>query len=122
RASKPPRNHDEATAHRARPFVRLPWLPYLCVMAQLDPLRHNREALFWVLHTGAWTGWVISQMLGALVYEKMGGYPKVIVVGAVSGFLLSLGLRYICRWLWNRPPVAMIAGVVVSCYVLALCW
>ncbi len=91
-------------------------------MAQLDPLRHNREALFWVLHTGAWTGWVISQMLGALVYEKMGGYPKVIVVGAVSGFLLSLGLRYICRWLWNRSPAVMIGGVVVSCYVLALCW
>src|SRR5262245_20923134 len=91
-------------------------------MAGMDPLRTNRTALFWVLHTGAWVAWIISQLLGALVYEKMAGYPKVIVVGAISGFLMSFGLRYVCRWLWKQSPAVMIGGAVVSCYILALCW
>jgi two-component system, LytTR family, sensor kinase len=91
-------------------------------MAGMDPLRTNRTALFWVLHTGAWVAWIISQLLGALVYEKMAGYPKVIVVGAISGFLMSFGLRYVCRWLWRQSPAVMIGGAVISCYVLALCW
>jgi len=91
-------------------------------MSGLDPLRYNRNALFWVLHAGGWAGYAISQLVGAMVYEKMVGYPKVILVATVSGFFLSLTLRYICRWLWRQPPKVMIGLSFVACYVLALCW
>jgi signal transduction histidine kinase len=91
-------------------------------MTGLDPLRYNRTTLFWVLHCGGWTAYVISQLLGAMLYEKMVGYPKVIVVAAVTGFFLSLSLRYICRWLWRQSPKVMLFGAFASCYVIGLSW
>ncbi len=93
-------------------------------MAGIDPLRHNRASLFWVLHSGGWAAYVISQLLGAMLYEKMTGYPYVIVIAAISGFFLSLTLRYICRWLWRKQhsPRVMIAVGLLSCYTLALIW
>jgi signal transduction histidine kinase len=93
-------------------------------MAGLDPLRYNRSQLFWVLHAGGWAAYVISQLLGAALYEKMTGYPYVILIAAISGFFLSLVLRYICRWLWRQQssPRLMISVGLLSCYLLALAW
>lgn len=92
-------------------------------MSGIDPLRHNRASLFWILQSGGWAAYVISQLLASMVYEKMTGYPYVILIAAISGFFLSLILRYICRWLWTKQSVRMMFGVtLVSCYVLALVW
>ena len=92
-------------------------------MSGIDPLRHNRASLFWVLHSGGWAAYVISQLLGAMLYEKMTGYPYVIIIAAISGFFLSLALRYICRWLWWRQSPRMMIGVgLLSCYTFALIW
>ncbi len=88
-----------------------------------DPLRSNRTMLFWILQSGGWAAYAISQLLGAWVFEKMVNYPKVILVGTVWGFLLTLVLRYVCRWLWWRQsPRLMIGGALITAYVLALCW
>ncbi len=89
-------------------------------MTGLDPLRHNRATLFWLLQTGGWAAYAISQLVGAMFYERMANYPKVILFAAVWGFVMTLGLRYICRWLWRQPPRVMILVVVITCYVLAL--
>jgi two-component system, LytTR family, sensor kinase len=91
-------------------------------MAGFDPLRHNRNSLFWTLHIGGWLGYALSQYLGALVYERVSGYFVVIAIAAVAGFLFSLELRYIYRRLWTRSPRAIIAGVFISCYGFALLW
>src|SRR6187455_622696 len=91
-------------------------------MAGLDPLRYSRETLFWVLHSGAWAAYAVAQLLAAMLYEKMAGYHSVIIIATISGFLLSLLLRYICRWLWLQSPRVMIAGAIITCYLLALCW
>jgi two-component system, LytTR family, sensor kinase len=91
---------------------------------RIDPLRYNRASLFWVLHSGGWAAYVISQLLGAYLYEKMTGYPYVIVIAAIAGFFLSLILRYICRWLWRHQssPRMMLGVGLLSCYLLALAW
>jgi sensor histidine kinase YesM len=91
-------------------------------MARVDPLRYNREALFWVLHTGGWLAYGIAQALGAMLYNKMAGYHYVIIIATVSGFFLSLTLRYVCRWLWRQSPKVIIGGAILACYVLALVW
>jgi two-component system, LytTR family, sensor kinase len=93
-------------------------------MAGIDPLRYNRASLFWVLHVGGWTAYVISQLLGAMLYEKMTGYPYVIIIAAISGFMLTLLLRYVCRWLWRQQqsPRMMIGVGLLTCYLLALSW
>jgi signal transduction histidine kinase len=95
-------------------------------MVSLDPLLKNRSALFWTLHVGGWTAYGLSQYLGTLLYdtkyEHMKGYLTVIVVAAVTGFLLSLELRFIYRRLWTRSPRIIIGVALLSCYVFALIW
>jgi signal transduction histidine kinase len=95
-------------------------------MASLDPLLKNRTALFWTLHIGGWLAYALSQYLGTLLYdtkyEHMQGYTTVIGIAAISGFLLSLELRYIYRRLWSRSPRVTVGVALLSCYVFALVW
>ena len=100
-------------------------LPYLCEMARFDPLRTHRNALFWMLQTGGWLGFFITQYVGSWLYQKldeMPNYGRLVAVAAFSGFLFSLVLRMIYRRLWHKPPAIAIAGALVCCYTLALLW
>ncbi len=85
----------------------------------LTQLKRNRNLLFWSLHVLGWSGYGFSQYLGATLYGKPVAYTKFIAVAAVSGCILSMPLRYICRRLWNLPPAAMLAGGLASAYLTA---
>ena len=89
-------------------------------MRARDPLRYNRNTLFWVLQTGGWLAYAVTQYLGAFIYEKMTGYFYIVALAAVSFFLFSLELRYIYRRLWSRSPGVIVAWALVCCYVFAL--
>ncbi|HEU5136919.1 MAG TPA: histidine kinase [Steroidobacteraceae bacterium] len=95
-------------------------------MVSIDPLLKNRTAQFWTLQIGGWLAYALSQFLGTLLYdtkyENMKGYVTVIMIATVSGFLLSLELRYIYRRLWLRSPRVLIVVALLSCYVFALIW
>jgi LytS/YehU family sensor histidine kinase len=95
-------------------------------MPGLDPLLKNRAALFWTLHVGGWLAYGLAQYLGTLLYDTkyghMSGYLTVILIATVSGFLLSLELRYIYRRLWTRSPRVIIFVALLSCYLFALVW
>jgi two-component sensor histidine kinase len=85
-------------------------------------LNKNRNLTFWSLHALGWSAYAISQYLGALLYGKAVAYNKVILIAAISGFVLSSWLRYLCRWLWNKPPAVMIGVGLLSAYATALVW
>ena len=85
----------------------------------LTQLTRNRNLLFWSLHVLGWSGYGISQYLGALLYREPAAYKLYIASAAVSGCILSMPLRYICRWLWTLRPAAMIAGGLASAYIVA---
>jgi two-component system, LytTR family, sensor kinase len=93
---------------------------------RLDRLLKNRARLFWTLHICGWLAYAVSQYLGTLLYEfkneSLAGYAAIIAIATVSGFLLSLELRYIYRRLWTRSPHVIVAGALLSCYVFALIW
>jgi hypothetical protein len=95
-------------------------------MFSLDLLLKNRIALFWTLHVGGWLAYFVSQYLGTVLYEakyeKMVGYAAVIGTAAISGFLLSLQLRYIYKRLWTRSPRLLIVVALLCCYLFALVW
>jgi Putative regulator of cell autolysis len=88
----------------------------------LMQLNKNRNLTFWSLHALGWSAYGISQYLGALLYGKAVAYNKVIMIAAISGFVLSAWLRYLCRWLWNKPPAVMVGFALGSAYVTALLW
>jgi two-component system, LytTR family, sensor kinase len=96
------------------------------MLGRLDKLLKNRAALFWVLHIGGWLAYAVSQFLGTLLYEfkseSLHGYVAVFAIATVSGFLLSLELRFIYRRLWTRSPQVIIVGALFSCYLFALVW
>src|SRR5438046_10231101 len=89
-------------------------------MPTLEQFRTNRNVLFWSLHAAGWAAYGITQYFGALLYEKPSSYARVIAVAAVSGFLLSMPMRFIYRRLWGRPPRLMITGARLTCYSRAL--
>jgi two-component system LytT family sensor kinase len=84
--------------------------------------KENRDLAFWSLHAIGWSSYAISQYLGYLLYGKAGQYQKVIVVATISGFLLSAPLRYLCRYLWTKPPAVMIGSAIAAAYGTALIW
>ena len=91
-------------------------------MSNVAFLRKNRDLLFWSLHAIGWSGYAIAQYLGGMMYGKATTWTKFIFVAAVSGFLLSAPLRYLCRHLRNLRPGPMIAGALLSAYAVALIW
>ncbi|HEX5649767.1 MAG TPA: histidine kinase [Steroidobacteraceae bacterium] len=88
----------------------------------LDDLRRNRNLLFWALHTLGWSAYLITQYLGALLYEKPTSYIKVVFAAAAGGFVLSAPLRYLYRWLWKQRPAVIVPSVLLAAWVTALCW
>src|SRR5688572_32664800 len=82
----------------------------------LAQLKQNRNLLFWSLHVLGWSGYGVSQYVGALLYGKPVAYVQYIAVAAASGCVLSAPLRYICRWLWTQPPAVMIAGGICAAW------
>jgi signal transduction histidine kinase len=88
----------------------------------LDDLRKNRDLLFWGLHTLGWSAYLITQYLGALLYEKPAGYMAVIAVAALAGFALSAPLRYLFRRLWSQRLVVIVPAVLAAAWVTALVW
>jgi hypothetical protein len=88
----------------------------------LDDLRRNRNLLFWALHTLGWSAYLITQYLGALLYEKPTSYIMVVLAAAASGFALSAPLRYYYHWLWRKPPSVVIPAVLLASWLTALAW
>jgi len=88
----------------------------------LDDVRRNRNLLFWGLHTLGWSAYLITQYMGALLYEKPASYIKVVLAAAASGFVLSAPLRYVYRWLWSQRPLVIIPAVLFSAWIIALTW
>lgn len=85
----------------------------------LTQLKQHRNLLFWSVHVLGWSAYGIAQYLGAMLYGKPVAYVQYIAVAATSGCILSMPLRYICRWLWKQPPATMIAGGIAAAYLTA---
>ncbi len=88
----------------------------------LNELIRDRGRLFWVLNIAGWSGYVLTAYLGALAHEKPDSYIAVILAMAVAGFLLTIPMRLLYRRLWERSPVTIGAGVIVTSYFLAFGW
>ncbi len=88
----------------------------------LNELIRDRGRFFWILNIAGWSGYVLTAYVGALAHEKPDSYIAVIMATAVAGFLLTIPMRLLYRRLWERSPVTIGAGVLVTSYFLAFGW
>src|ERR1700730_17499259 len=89
-------------------------------MLTLGLLRTRRNLFFWTLHAAGWGAYAVTQYFGALLYEKPASYGQVILIAAAAGFVLSMPMRYIYRKLWGSSPRALLIGILLTCYTIAL--
>ena len=79
---------------------------------------------FWLLHAGGWLAYGV-----AMAFSRIGMFPlsfMIVVKGIlmVSGFALSLALRYAYRPLIRRgtPLLTLVAIAVVASYFVSMVW
>jgi two-component system LytT family sensor kinase len=88
------------------------------------PLDLPRQHFFWILHTGGWLGYFGLGYLAAIAYGKPSGYWVVPFTAACTGFVCTLGLRYLLRACWGLPPrrllMTMIVPILASSAVMDL--
>jgi two-component system LytT family sensor kinase len=88
----------------------------------IESLLSNRGRLFWTLQLSGWAGYTLAAYLGALAHEKPDSYISVILIISASGLLLTSGMRYLNRRLWNRAVAVMGFGMVAVSYLAAMPW
>jgi hypothetical protein len=91
-------------------------------MRTLGRMFGSRERQFWVLQTAGWALYFAAAWVSAMTYDKPTPYYNVIFGAAVSGFLLTIPLRYVYRRLWNASPAALVTGTLVASYLVGLAW
>ena len=77
------------------------------------PLALPRQALFWLLHLGGWSAYFAQGYLAAVAHGKGRDYWVVPFTAAVTGALVTLGLRALLRRYWALPPWRLFAVMVV---------
>jgi two-component sensor histidine kinase len=77
------------------------------------PLDLPRQRLFWLLHLGGWSAYFGLGSLQSVAYGKPAGYWVVPLTAAITGALVTLGLRYLLRSSWSLPPKRLLAVMVL---------
>jgi len=82
----------------------------------------NRDQQFWLLQLLGWSGWGLG---GALSWAYWGATASEIWLfapSAAAGLIVSTGLRYAYRAIWEAPPIPRILAVVALSYLGAGFW
>lgn len=85
----------------------------------------SREAQFWMLHILGWAGFGVATYLGVIPVAKEEVIPQYYrhVLFMISvGILLSLGLRYIFRAIWDSPVALRATVSVVAVLLISMIW
>jgi len=88
--------------------------------------RLSQQRLFWVLHLGGWFAWGIvgkyAYTRAMLEEDTAPGYFLYVMAITVIAIVLSLGLRYVYRWLINRAIWAQVVGLLLGTALAGFGW
>jgi two-component system LytT family sensor kinase len=85
----------------------------------------NQKRLFWTLHLGGWLAW---GLIGKYAYtraiseEMVPHYFFYVMIITVIAMVLSLGLRYLYRFLWIRPIWQRALGFLLGSCAIGYGW
>ncbi len=92
------------------------------------PFFQNKNRAFWVLQFAGWAGYFLLRTVTALANQQPLSFVVVLLIGAITGFSISLILSVVYEQLINRRPVVTwtITGlalvVAVSIYSFIEAW
>ncbi|GAB4200686.1 MAG: histidine kinase [Wenzhouxiangellaceae bacterium] len=81
-------------------------------------LLNDEHKLFWLLQIGGWIGFAMVNFLSGMIHGKSLYYSVPTLIYMIIGLVLSLGLRSIYHYLWQRPW-AVIVSVALPAMVVA---
>jgi len=85
----------------------------------------DSSRLFWALHLGGWLAWGLFAKYAytvATLDEVPPRYFLYVMLITAVGALLTLVLRHLYRFLWDRPLWARTAGVLAASGAAAFAW
>jgi two-component sensor histidine kinase len=91
-----------------------------------DQSRLSQNRLFWVLHLGGWFAWGVVGKYGytrAMLEEDTApGYFLYVMAITAIAVVLSLGLRYVYRWVMRRPVWAQVVVLLLGSVAAGYAW
>ena len=91
-------------------------------------IRHwleDEKHLFWVLHLGGWAIWGLIgkyALTVAMLDEIAPDYGYYVAVITAIAVVISLGLRLLYRWLWNRAIWVQMAAFLGGSFAAGYLW
>lgn len=85
-------------------------------------LIHNKNELFWIMHTAGWVGFALISYLGSLLHELRGLFVAIIILNAYAGWMLTIPLRYLYQYIWNFKPVQIFIIIIIASFITGLVW
>jgi two-component sensor histidine kinase len=85
----------------------------------------DQRTLFWVLHLGGWFAWGLIGKYGltrAMLEDTAPNYFLYVMIITVIAMVLSLGLRYLYRYLWSRPLWVQGVGFLLGSSAAGFLW
>ena len=92
---------------------------------KLKNIIKDRPNLFWAFHLGGWALWgIVGKYLytATMLEEVAPSYAAYVAVISVIGMLISLVLRYVYRFLWNRALWIQAIGLIGGSVLAGFLW
>ena len=92
---------------------------------KLKNIIKDRPNLFWAFHLGGWALWGIvgKYLYTAMILEEVApSYATYVAVITVIGMLISLLLRYLYRFLWDRALWIQAIGLIGGSSLAGYLW
>lgn len=92
---------------------------------KLKNIIKDRPNLFWAFHLGGWALWGIvgKYLYTAMILEEVApSYATYVAVITVIGMLISLVLRYLYRFLWDRALWIQAIGLIGGSSLAGYLW
>ena len=80
----------------------------------------SERRLFWTLQLGGWLAWGVFAkyaLTKAMLEETPPRYFLYVMIITVIGIVVTLGMRLLYRYLWERPIWVRILGFIAGCGV-----
>lgn len=82
----------------------------------------DKDKLFWLMHSAGWFGFALVHYLGSLLHDLRDIFIVIIFLNAYSGWMLTVPLRYIYRYVWNFKPFQIALSLVAASFVTGVIW